>query len=49
MLIALKVPSTCTLADFLINNEGRRCVVVLDVSAIDMCIRISFHIQFEGN
>ncbi|KAI0929343.1 hypothetical protein AcV5_006638 [Taiwanofungus camphoratus] len=25
-----QVPSTCTLADFLINNEGRRCVVVLD-------------------
>ncbi|KAF7337863.1 C3H1-type domain-containing protein [Mycena venus] len=23
-------PSTCTLAEFLINNEGKRCVVVLD-------------------
>ncbi|KAH9928093.1 uncharacterized protein B0H18DRAFT_1001360 [Fomitopsis serialis] len=25
-----EAPSTCTLADFLIANEGRRCVVVLD-------------------
>ncbi|KAJ7073895.1 P-loop containing nucleoside triphosphate hydrolase protein [Mycena amicta] len=23
-------PSTCTLAEFLINNEGKRCVVILD-------------------
>ncbi|PPQ66205.1 hypothetical protein CVT26_011064 [Gymnopilus dilepis] len=25
-----ETPTTCTLAEFLINNEGRRCVVVLD-------------------
>lgn len=25
-----EAPSTCTLADFLIANEGKRCVVVLD-------------------
>lgn len=25
-----ETPTTCTLAEFLINNEGKRCVVVLD-------------------
>lgn len=25
-----EAPTTCTLAEFLINNEGKRCVVVLD-------------------
>lgn len=30
--IRLQTPTTCTLAEFLINNEGKRCVVVLDVS-----------------
>ncbi|KAH9951909.1 hypothetical protein B0H21DRAFT_3681 [Amylocystis lapponica] len=31
-----EAPSTCTLADFLISNEGKRCVVVLDVSTTYM-------------
>jgi len=26
-----ETPTTCTLAEFLTNNEGKRCVVVLDV------------------
>lgn len=38
-LISLTVSqelSTCTLADFLVANEGKRCVVVLDVSTHDV-------------
>ena len=31
LILSPQEPSTCTLADFLIANEGRRCVVVLDV------------------
>lgn len=28
-----QAPSSATLAQFLVQNEGKRCVVVLDVSA----------------
>lgn len=30
----MQEPSSCTLAEFLIENEGKRCVVVLDVSVL---------------
>lgn len=33
-LMPLQEPSTCTLSRFLIDNEGKRCVVVLDVGGI---------------
>lgn len=31
-----QTPTTCTLAEFLINNEGKRCVVVLDVRSLSL-------------
>ena len=33
--------TTCTLAEFLIDNEGKRCVVVLDVGNVHLCILTS--------
>jgi hypothetical protein len=40
LLIFLQEPTTCTLAEFLIKNEGKRCVVVLDVSFFNLKIHI---------
>ncbi|KAF9532903.1 hypothetical protein CPB83DRAFT_784156 [Crepidotus variabilis] len=42
-------PSSCSLAEFLINNEGKRCVVVLDEieKTIDDKILWSLHMPWE--
>jgi hypothetical protein len=32
LINSLQQPSSSTLAEFLVDNEGQRCVVVLDVS-----------------
>ncbi len=36
IISALQEPSSLTLADFLMENEGKRCVVVLDVSSCEI-------------